>query len=435
MYRIRLASGEEAVYRTAEELAQAVTSGVVSADADVFHKSADRWLPISLHPDYRAVVTGKRPAVTTQPVAVSGPRPKLQSPEKQALPEVAPPPAAMAPAPPPPPIELPTPALALEPPTVEPPQSVLFPPPSEWHSTTGPLPGDPTRAGRLRVMLALAMGLAAIGLIGGGAFLAWPRASTWLASHRERKAILSEGMSPVVGAPTADSSASAASPMPAVTAATRRLDSIPNLFPAPSKPLANMPSAPDTASPANREETRTSRLTATRTRLPSYFEAYADARSEMDDGFDYVSFRRVFAPSRFAAPESVRATRRMVQAAGNILRVYRGREVMLEQTYRPDDPGGRGSLREPFETAEASRALLADVDSLFGILVSQQGRYSYSGDGVHFQDPRTARTYGHLRSEIVSALADWRDSSVAANRITLPRLLQALGGTAPPPVR
>lgn len=284
-------------------------------------------------------------------------------------------------------------------------------------------------------MLALAMGLGAIALLGGGAYLAWPRASTWLASHRERKAILSEGMAPVPEVKSADSTQGPSAGAPVATAATRRLDSIPDLFPAPSKPLANSPALLDSSSAPDHDETRVTRLTATRVRLPSYYEAYADARSEMDDGFDYVSFRRVFAPSRFAAPESLRATRRMVQAAGNILRVYRGREVMLEQTYRPDDPGGRGSLREPFETAEASRALLADVDSLFGILVSQQGRYTYSNDAVRFQDPRTARTYSQLRTEILAALADWRDSSGASNRVTLPRLLQALGGTTPPPAR
>lgn len=433
MYRIRLASGEEAVYRTAEELAQAVTSGVVSANAEVFHKSADRWLPINLHPDYRAVVTGKRSAVQAPPVVASGPRPKHPDTREPARTEVPPAQPALEPAPPR--LDTANLELAAAPSAAQVAAPEPMPSQDGWHSTRGPLPGDPTRAGRLRVMLALAMGLGAITLIGGGAFLAWPKASTWLASHRERKAILSEGMSPVPEINPVDSTQVPPPGVPAATAATRRLDSIPDLFPAPSKPLANSPAVRDSSSIPDREETRVSRLTATRTRLPSYYEAYADARSEMDDGFDYVSFRRVFAPSRFAAPESVRATRRMVQAAGNILRVYRGREVMLEQTYRPDDPGGRGSLREPFETAEASRALLADVDSLFGILVSQQGRYTYSNDAVHFQEPRTARTYSQLRAEILAALADWRDSSGASNRITLPRLLQALGGTTPPPAR
>ncbi|HMV32328.1 MAG TPA: hypothetical protein PKA50_09410, partial [Gemmatimonadales bacterium] len=60
MYRIRLTSGEEAVYRTADELALAVRSGVLSPKSEVFHKAAERWLPIEVHPDYRAVVTGKQ---------------------------------------------------------------------------------------------------------------------------------------------------------------------------------------------------------------------------------------------------------------------------------------------------------------------------------------------------------------------------------------
>lgn len=418
MYRIRLASGEESVYRTAAELAQAVSSGTVSETAEVFHKSAGKWLPINVHPDYRAVVTGKRPAATIAP-AVPAP----------AIPASAPivPPAPIAAAPDN------EPAVTAE--FIE-----LIPPPGtlpggipHFHSATGPLSRDATRAGKLRIMLALAMGLLAVAAV-GGAVLAWPRVSPWLVAHRNRDTTLSEGMAPESEAHPIDSEAplgGGSSP----GAATLRLDSIPNLFPAPSRPLANLPVTHDSAAPPVPEETRVSRLTATRNRAPSYFEAYADARSEMDDGLDYVSFRRIFAPSRFAAPESLRAARRMVAAAGNILRVYRGREVMLEQTYRPDDPGGRGSLREPFETAEASRALLADVDSLFGLLVSQQGRFSYGNEAIRFQDSRTARTYNQVRAEIVNTLSDWRDSAGATNRVTLPRLVQAIGGTLPPPAQ
>src|SRR5574338_40540 len=74
MYRIRLASGEQAVYKTVEELAAAVASGVVSPTAEVFHKAANRWLPINTHPDYRAVVTDKRPAVPEAPAESSLPQ-------------------------------------------------------------------------------------------------------------------------------------------------------------------------------------------------------------------------------------------------------------------------------------------------------------------------------------------------------------------------
>lgn len=155
----------------------------------------------------------------------------------------------------------------------------------------------------------------------------------------------------------------------------------------------------------------------------------------MDESFRYIQFRHVFAPNRFSSPDSIRAARRMVAAAGNILRVYRGHEVTLEQTYRPDDPGGRGTLREPFETTETARALLADVDSLFGLLVAQQGRFLYDGSSVRFTDPRSTRLYADLRHRILLTLRDWRDAPDRNPGVTVPRLLLALGADPPPPAR
>ncbi len=52
MFRIRLSSGEEAVYRTVEELALGVQSGVVSPEAQIFHARTHQWLPIAAHPEY-----------------------------------------------------------------------------------------------------------------------------------------------------------------------------------------------------------------------------------------------------------------------------------------------------------------------------------------------------------------------------------------------
>ncbi len=432
MYRIRLASGEEAVYRTAEELAKAVSSGVVSDTAEIFHKSAERWLPIKLHPDYRAVVTGKRSALPSPPAPAPAPAPPAA-----VMPRVTP--IDQGPGRPEPtkanpraqPVVLAPVAVAPDPtPTAQPaPEPRPAPPPVSANA-------EGTRARKLRVMLALALGIAVIAVVGGGAILAWPRVGTWLAQHRSSPP-LAEGMPPVTQPGNSDSGGTTQSdpfPVPA-GAASRRLDSLPTTYPSPSAPLSLAPAVRDSSAEPDRQETRVSRLTATRAAMPSYFEAYADARSEMDDGFDYVSFRRVFAPSRFAAPDSIRAARRMIAAAGNILRVYRGREVMLEQTYRPDDPGGRGSLREPFETAEAARSLISDTDSLFGLLVSQQGRFSYANQSLRFQDARITRSYNQLRGEILNTLRAWRDSTDATNRVTLPRLLRAFGESLPPVAR
>jgi hypothetical protein len=49
-----LASGEEAVFRSVDELALGIQSGVVSPAALVFHGKSEKWLPITSHPEYTA---------------------------------------------------------------------------------------------------------------------------------------------------------------------------------------------------------------------------------------------------------------------------------------------------------------------------------------------------------------------------------------------
>lgn len=54
MFRVRLASGEEAVFRSVDELALGIQSGVISPEAMVFHSKVEQWLPITVHPEYAA---------------------------------------------------------------------------------------------------------------------------------------------------------------------------------------------------------------------------------------------------------------------------------------------------------------------------------------------------------------------------------------------
>ncbi len=420
MYRIKLGSGEEAVFRSAEELAIAVRTGVVSPMSEVFHNAGNRWLPIHVHPDYRAVAAGHLPgvpedlqtpiaeAVPNDPIAVSEHQTQQPAILKQKEPESAAPLPATA--------ELWVPSVSASSLDSEAAQAVD----REYGQSTP----RASRAHQLRAILALAMGLSAIGLVGGGGYAFWRYALPRL-EQRHPSPRLSEGMSPA----------------PAEPLTARRPDSFPTSYPAPAPPLPLSAGAviPSVTAPAAARVTvapeRTLRPPPARERTPSYYEAYADARAEMDDALNYVSFQQVFEPSHFASPESIRATRRMVAAAGNIVRVYRGKEVMLEQTYRPDDPGGRGTLREPFEASEAARSLLSDVDSLFGILVSQEGRIRWTGESVSFDEPRAADLYAALRRDISTAIRTWRDSAEAQNRVTIPRLLRALNGASPPPLR
>jgi hypothetical protein len=57
MYRIELSPGEETAFRTIEELAVAIRRGVVTPRARVWHNSSGKWLPIQLHPHYKAAAS------------------------------------------------------------------------------------------------------------------------------------------------------------------------------------------------------------------------------------------------------------------------------------------------------------------------------------------------------------------------------------------
>ncbi len=54
MFRIRLASGEDTVFRSVEELALGIQSGAISADAQVYDAATQQWAPITTHPQYES---------------------------------------------------------------------------------------------------------------------------------------------------------------------------------------------------------------------------------------------------------------------------------------------------------------------------------------------------------------------------------------------
>jgi len=53
MYRIMLESGEETVLENIEDLLYSIGSGVVTSSAKIYHANAQKWLPITVHPDYK----------------------------------------------------------------------------------------------------------------------------------------------------------------------------------------------------------------------------------------------------------------------------------------------------------------------------------------------------------------------------------------------
>lgn len=165
----------------------------------------------------------------------------------------------------------------------------------------------------------------------------------------------------------------------------------------------------------------------------NYAEAYADAQVTLEEAFDLVGFQALFSPSRFVSTDSVRAARRMAAAGSNILRDYRAQEVRLEQSYNPGRSAASQTLRESYDRAESARALLAAADSLFGLLLAQDGRFVIRDRQIRFTDPAVGRRYSELRQAVVSRAraappVAREDEAVGA----LGRLRRAIGPDDPP---
>lgn len=259
-----------------------------------------------------------------------------------------------------------------------------------------------SRASKLRTMLALAGGLALVGAIGVAGRLAWYAGRSALGSKIE-------GMAP----PEAWEDTAyfpAATSMPA-QAEMAGLDSA----------VSALSLRRPTGSPI-----------ALQRHTLRYPEAYAEARGDLEESLGYLGARDLLIGRRFLTADSARHSRRLVAAVGNVFRVYRGQEVLIEQASSPSR--GR-SLRESFQASEATRLMLVDAESLFAIVAGAEGRVTSSVTGLRFADSAGAAQYSQVRGELVGLIRTWRDSAAGPSLVTVPRVLQLLGPLPPPLAR
>src|SRR4029079_6889700 len=77
MYRIELAPGEKALFKSIDEMAAGIANGVIKSTARIWHQTSAKWLPIEFHPHYKIALT-KGPhtsprAEYREPPSVAGP--------------------------------------------------------------------------------------------------------------------------------------------------------------------------------------------------------------------------------------------------------------------------------------------------------------------------------------------------------------------------
>lgn len=410
MYLVELRPGKEELYRSSDELALAIRNGEVDARSRIYHRATAKWISITLHPQYKAIITTPKDEPATRPARKGW----------TFLGGIAP---------------------AAE-------------PVAETRVSSG------TLLQRLRGPLTL--GISGVLLILGVQLAFWGPRPPWAskrvvasvpAPHRvispatvrpeERQEIVSLASTTTVWPgelpPVTDTVVSlppAAEPVLPKKSSGALLPKAPQLRPTSLSAAlaAKTPKKGDLAS-----------LSAV---MGRYAAAHDSARARLEGGFRVARLSQLFAPSRLTPTGGVPDTRMSLAGVANFIRIFRKEQAAIEAAYQDSasvfaKQGGwtRQQVREwysrPIRAEEptlqsVSNNLLSAIDSLLGVLDAQAGAYKIRGSAIAFEEPAAAKAYSTLRRRIEEQV----DSAVAAGGATAggptSLLLRAIGTTTLP---
>jgi hypothetical protein len=407
MFLVELRPGREELYRTSDELALAIRNGDVDARSRIYHRATAKWISITLHPQYKAIVSA--------------------------------------------PIE----------------ESVARPVRKGWTFLGGITPaaefateevshGQPLHRYRRPLALGISGVLLMLGvqLAFSGPRPPWAGRNRAVVVRHPRPARAPEpvGASPVVASKEElVSLASTTTVWPRDPQPIR--DSVMVAPPAEKKaPL--LPRAPNLHGQALGDAlpppspTVSAEANSVEGMLARYAAAHDAARARLEGGMRVARLARLFAASRLSPDGGVTDTRMSLAGASNFIHVFRQQQNAIEAAYQDSVPRlakqfgwspqevklwyGRPDQTEDPTLKLVSGSLLGAIDSMLGVLDAQAGAYKITGSAIAFEDPMAAKTYGILRRLIKEQI----DSAIAAEGATsagpTALLLQAIGTTTLP---
>jgi len=505
VYYVRLSSGDEKTYRTIEEMVWDVELGVISREAMIFHPATKAWVQVTRHPQLGsrfiteegsaedigldfdllsdAEIKGMEPKVPeplapeplappmadlviNMDIAIDAAEQLAAAPEvkpaegltiagefltlKEPIPSlvagepVAPPAPPIPPAPSIPPAgrtPIPSPSYLPEPLAID---GELAPLAEDGLDSTEYKPLEWKPEARFRGLAVIGGAVALVLLVATGAWFGWQRWSSRSASTLH----------------TAEPDTT-----PGDTAVARQaIDSVSDRDLAAA--IATLAAA-ETAGTGVRPPSRPGRLIGggaqpravegLRPMTPielrrSYAAAYANARSAVDSDLALGGVSRLFSNPRLTSRDSLRAGRRLITSARNIVRVYHSDEVQIERAYRDTvtfqvnrmgwtksqqaDWKARATLKESYEGSQLTDSVLTYTDDLYTLLLGHWGEYEISGSSISFDDPAVADEYQVLAAWLQSHITQLEnEADNSSSSPTSRRIARALGGTRPPTLR
>jgi hypothetical protein len=416
MYLVELRPGKEELYRTGDELAAAIRSGDVDTHSRIYHRATSKWISVTLHPQYKAIISEVRPS-----------DPQLPPLERQTW-------------------------TFFNDPTDELAGAHDPEPPAADEKNRG---DDPNQPWRRPLALSVMGGLLILGLqlAASGPRPPWsarqatdesapvlpasvpaPRPSSptvsLAANWQERGTTPLRAIGRPEGATTAETPSVAAHVLPAA----------PKLG---ARALLKAAAPKVEASKDKDAETR-----GVEALVQRWSAAHDVARERLESGVRVARLSQLFSAGRLNPGGGVTETRMSLAGVANFVRVYRQQQTVIDREYQDSftvaaktqgwTPAAvrvwyaRGALKETPAMAALTSSLLEGIDSLFGVLDAQAGTYTLTKNTIKFEDAGAAREFGALRTRIMAAV----DSAKAAGGWELPGpmtyLLQAIGTTRLP---
>jgi hypothetical protein len=407
MYLVELRPGKEELYRTGDDLAAAIRSGEVDGHSRIYHRATSKWISITLHPQYKAIVAEK-PARPTDASEWKFLPAQADTLEGASAPEAA---------------------VEVEPAEEDQPQA------------TDPNVGDsPWRR-------PLALGISGLFLLLGIQLAFSGPRPQWSTARVDVPAVpaAAEEQASSQQVVSLASTTTGWSEDPAVAE-----DSV-ETAPAPRTP-APLPRAPRVAM---KLETASAAAPAAEANaktvdglLADYGKAYEDARTRLGSGMRVARLNQLFAATRLTPDGGVTDTRLGLAGLANFIRVYREQEGSIERTYQDSftamsrDLGwspkvakrwySRDSGKEPAPLVGLTDRLLSGIDSVLAVLSAEAGAYRVEEGRIHFEDPSAARQYGELRRSINAAVDSARIVGGEGSAGPMGHLLKAIGTTRLP---
>jgi hypothetical protein len=407
MYLVELRPGKEELYRTGDELAAAIRSGEVDGHSRIYHRATSKWISITLHPQYKAIVTQK-PA--HPPADASD---WVLAPQAETLEGAVQPPAKL--------------------------DDIV----SESEAAGG-ADGDEGDNPWRRPM---ALGISGLFLV-FGIQLAFsgprPQWSTARVDEPEIPAtsveqVPSQQVVSLASTSTAWDEEPAVVEEPAEPAPAPKAPAV-----LPKAPRVRMKlDAPLSGSSASEADPKT-----VEGLLADYGKAYQDARSRLGSGVRVARLNQLFAVSRLTPHGGITDTRLGLAGVANFVRVYREQEGSIERMYQDSftamskDLGwspkvakrwySRDVGKESAELASLTDRLLAKIDSVLAVLSAEAGAYELVNGKIHFEDPAAARQYGELRRNINTAMDAARIAGGEESQGPMGLLLRAIAASRLP---